>query len=181
MAVRQRKGNEISSAAKKSILTSTKKKNKENGSNTFNSFRFAIIFGSLLAAVLGGYAWSYIKTARAFTPLAVPKAVELLRDQDDDLKRLWGTYRYLLICLKKLHTNYFYNCQYFIILIPFILTNKRICPKHILNFFQPFQTISENANLEILTISFPFYTFLQYLKNLKSLIILYLYNFIILS
>ena len=98
MAVRQRKGNETSSSAKKS--NSTKK--KENvGSN--KKLRFFLIFGALMAAVFGGYAWSYYKTVRAYTPLAIPKAVELIRDHDDDLKRLWGTYGSVL--------NLFFNFQ----------------------------------------------------------------------
>lgn len=89
MAVRQRKGNETSSSAKKSNPASKK---KENG-GTNKKLRFFLIFGSLMAAVFGGYAWSYYKTVRAYTPLAIPKAVESIRDHDDDLRRLWGTYR----------------------------------------------------------------------------------------
>ena len=88
MAVRQRKGNETSSSAKKSNPV----KKKESG-GTNKSLRFFLIFGSLLSAVFGGYAWSYYKTVRVYTPLAVPKAVKMIRDHDDDLRRLWGTYR----------------------------------------------------------------------------------------
>ena len=103
MAVRQRKGNETSSA-KKSNLT----KKKENGGSN-KKLRFFLIFGALMTAVFGGYAWSYYKTVRAYTPLAIPKAVELIRDHDDDLKRLWGTYRSVLnlnhfFCMQLLNT-----------------------------------------------------------------------------
>lgn len=95
MAIRQRKGTET---AKKSNPA----KKKENGS-TNKKLRFFLIFGSLMAAVFCGYTWSYYKTVRAYTPLAIPKAVESIRDHDDDLRRLWGTYRFVKI----LSFNYF--------------------------------------------------------------------------
>eukprot|EP00111_Clytia_hemisphaerica_P003833 TCONS_00011010-protein len=91
MAIRQRKGKENSSPPSGTSQTSQTSSKKKSGKN--KTHQFAIIFGSVVFAVVASYVWSYMKTIRAYTPLNAPKAVELIRDHNDDLHRLWGTYR----------------------------------------------------------------------------------------
>ena len=94
MAIRQRKGKETSSPSTGNKTTSQTASKKKSGKN--KTYQFAIIFGSVIIAVVASYVWSYMKTIRAYTPLNAPKAVESIRDHNEDLLRLWGTYRYTL-------------------------------------------------------------------------------------
>lgn len=88
MVIRERKTNNKQKEhhhEKPTSRTSKKQKNKRH--------HFLLIFGALVLTVVGCYIWSYYITMQAYTPLSLPKAVDLIRDHDEDLKRLWGTYR----------------------------------------------------------------------------------------
>jgi len=88
MAVRQRKGKDKPSYA---VSNATKRTPKNQPLN------FVLIIGGFLGAIACSFGWSYYTTIQAYTPLSSPKAVELIRDHDEDLRRLWGTYRYIYI------------------------------------------------------------------------------------
>lgn len=88
MAIRQRKPAEKKQQEKNYRLPSHRHSKLKN-----RSCRVCLIIFSFVGSIIGIMAWNYYSKMGLYTPLPVSKAVDLMRDHDEDLQRLWGTYR----------------------------------------------------------------------------------------
>lgn len=96
MAVRQRKQIDKTSQEQRNRIPSKKKNNK--------SWTLFLIIFTFMSSISGIMMWKYYKNMGIYTPLSTAKAVDLMRDDDDEMQRLWGTYRYaiFLCCIQGL-------------------------------------------------------------------------------
>lgn len=87
MAIRQRR---VERSEKKNIpLPKARGGKKEN-----KSWYILLILLTFIGSFSIAYLWHYFVQARVYTPVPLPKAVAVTQDHHEDLKRLWGSYRY---------------------------------------------------------------------------------------
>ena len=93
MAVRQRKPEKGGTDMSKGPNPHRRKQGQSGGKKISKACQVFLILFAFFCSSGAGILWNYYTSMRMYSPLAVQKAVDMIRDTDEDLQRLWGTYR----------------------------------------------------------------------------------------
>ena len=95
---RNRKLKELEKAGKNKDHEKPLKKKHKSSRDDYSSVlsTVAVALGLIAMIFASVQYWSYTSIARLYTPLSEPKMVEMSTNSDQELSKLWGSYRYSL-------------------------------------------------------------------------------------